>query len=64
MSRVAALLGRVADIGLARPRPVIATAIAVLLLCIVAAAGLGIDTSRHSMVSAENPLQARQLRFF
>ena len=47
--------GRIADVGLHAPKRVIAVGVLVLAVCGVFAGQLGIDSSRHSMVSADNP---------
>ncbi|MEM1029241.1 MAG: MMPL family transporter [Myxococcota bacterium] len=50
--------------GLLRPRVTIALSLLVLLGCGLYAADMPVSTSRYELVSAENPFQARSLRFF
>lgn len=57
-------LDAIAQLGVRNPMRVVLACGLVLALCAAAAATLRIDSSRHSMVRAEDPHQARQLAFF
>ncbi len=57
-------LDAIADLGLEHPRAVIAVCVVLLGLCGAASATLEIDSSRHSMVSADDPHQALQQDYF
>jgi predicted RND superfamily exporter protein len=56
--------GRIADVGLHAPKRVVAVGVLVLAVCGAFAGQLGIDSSRHSMVSPDNPHQALQVAYF
>ena len=57
-------LGRVADVGLKRPRGLLVVAVVLAALLGIYATGTEINTSRHTMVAADNPHQAKQMRYF
>ncbi len=57
-------LGKIAMLGLVRPRVTIALSVLVLIGCALYAANMPVSTSRYELVSPDNPFQARLLRFF
>lgn len=57
-------LGAIAHWGLRRPKLVVGVALALLALCSLAMVGMPISTSRYKLVAADNPYQAKMLRFF
>lgn len=57
------LLEGIAALGLAHPRFFVAAAVALLVVCGALASTLTVDGSRHSMVSADHPHQALQMRY-
>lgn len=54
-------LGR---LGIAHPRRVLGVAAVLLALCGALAATMTVNTSRHTMVDADNPHQAKQIAYF
>jgi len=62
--RLTRALDATARLGVRRPWTVVAIAAVVLALCGAAASTLRIDSSRHSMVRADDPHQALQLAYF
>lgn len=57
-------LGTIAHWGLRRPKLVVGVGLALLALCALAMIGMPISTSRYKLVAADNPYQAKMLRFF
>jgi len=57
-------LGAIAHWGLRRPKLVVGVALALLAVCALALIGMPISTSRYKLVAADNPYQAKMLRFF
>lgn len=58
------LLQAFADLGIRRPWTVIGMSLALLAVCGALAATLRVDSSRHTMVAADNPHQQLQLAYF
>lgn len=58
------LFGRIANLGIRRPWAVIGACLVFLVVCGALAATLRVDSSRHTMVSENNPHQALQMRYF
>ena len=58
------IFSRIAALPLRRPLLVLTVSGALVGVAGYVAAGLGVSTSRFGLVSAENPAQARMLRFF
>jgi predicted RND superfamily exporter protein len=57
-------LDRLAMMGVRHPVRVIAASIVALLLCGAIASTMTVDSSRHTMVSEDNPHQALQMQYF
>jgi uncharacterized protein len=57
-------LASVAALGVRAPKRVLALAFVLLAVFGVVGAGTPINTARHTMVAADNPHQAKQIRFF
>jgi len=57
-------LDRIALMGIRHPWRVIAASLLALLLCVAIASTMTVDSSRHTMVSEDNPHQALQMRYF
>lgn len=57
-------LGKIAMLGLVRPRLTIALSVLVLIGCGIYASNMPVSTSRYELVSPDNPFQARLLSFF
>jgi len=57
-------LGKIAMLGLIRPRATIALSVLVLIGCSLYASNMPVSTSRYDLVSPDNPFQARLLSFF
>ncbi|HHH28538.1 MAG TPA: hypothetical protein ENK57_09350 [Polyangiaceae bacterium] len=57
-------LGAIAHWGLRRPKLVVGVALVLLAVCALAMVGMPISTSRYKLVAADNPYQAKMLRFF
>jgi len=58
------VLGRVAGLGLIKPRATIIVSLLLLAACALFAFDMPISTSRYKLVSTDNPFQARMQRFF
>ena len=57
-------LDRIALMGIRHPWRVIAVCLLALVLCGAIASTMTVDSSRHTMVSEDNPHQALQMRYF
>ncbi|MFT7623525.1 MAG: hypothetical protein ACI9WU_002708 [Myxococcota bacterium] len=57
-------LERLADLGIRRPWPLLSAALVLLVVCGIYGGTTPVDSSRNTMVSADNPHQALQLSFF
>lgn len=58
------LLESLAIVGLRHPKRLLGLAALTLAICGIIGAGTPVDTSRNTMVSADNPHQAKQMRYF
>lgn len=57
-------LSAIVRVALDRPRPLLVLAAVLLAVCGVVGAGTPVDSSRNTMVAADHPHQAKQMRYF
>ena len=62
--RESRFLGAVASLALARPKLTLLLALIAMVACAAVSWDMPVSTSRYKLVAADNPFQARLLRFF